>query len=43
MLLKIDFKGIDTEPKLIFAKKQVNRTSIKNTNGVLYVFFLGNY
>lgn len=34
---------MDTEPRLMFVKKQHNNTSINAENDNLYVFVLGNY
>lgn len=42
-LLKIAFRGIDTEPKLMFMKKHMNRTTISIANETLYVFEFDNY
>jgi hypothetical protein len=42
-LLKIDSKGIDTEPKLMFTKKQTMSIKINTKKGILYVLLFGNY
>jgi len=41
-LLKIDLSGIDTEPKLMFTKKQIMSIKINTTKGILYVLLFGN-
>lgn len=42
-LSKIIFKGIETEPRLIFAKKQSISKSANTKKGILYVLLFGNY
>ena len=42
-LLKIDLRGMDTEPKLMFTKKQVMSIKINTKKGTLYVLLFGNY
>lgn len=41
-LLKIDLSGIDTEPKLMFIKKQIMSIKINTKNEILYVLLFGN-
>lgn len=36
-------KGIDTEPKLILAKKHSINTNVNTVKGNLYVLVFGNY
>ncbi len=42
-LLKIDLRGMDTEPKLMFTKKQIMSIKINTKKGILYVLLFGNY
>jgi len=42
-LLKIDLRGMDTEPKLMFKKKQIMSIKINTKKGILYVLLFGNY
>ena len=42
-LLKIDFNGIETEPKLILIIKQIIRIKANTKKGILYVLLVCNY
>lgn len=41
--LKMDFNGIDTEPKLRLVKKQAITIKANRMKDVVYVFFNSNY
>ena len=42
-LLNISFKGIETEPRLMLAKKHVISTSVNTIKELLYVAVFDNY